>query len=267
MTNNTINLYFGDDLSLYREIPVSVNEFITNPHYIGEYTKNGANVFPFWKDVLNTIFRPDYKKRCIVASTDYNTGKTEFCNIALAYILYLFMCLKNPQEFFKFIETDTMLITLCDPDSIQYNYIFEIIRKSMWFQVHGVLNINENNFIESYKAFDNNIILQKVQCEDDMLGKQVVSGSFIWTIREDTEDIFNTYQAFSARIQSRSCINGTLYGFVFVDIERDFGRAPREYGWHCPNDLVTIIDDSSYDTRITPDVMGGVRYKERFGVF
>lgn len=263
MTNNTINLYFGDDLSLYREIPVCVDEFITNPHYIGEYTKNGANVFPFWKDVLNTIFRPEYKKRCIVASTDYNTGKTEFCNIALAYTLYLFMCLKNPQEFFKFIETDTMSITLCDPDSIQYNSIFEIIRKSMWFQVHGVLNIKEHDIAESYKTFDNSIVLEKTKCEDDLLGKQVVSGAFIWTIREDTEDIFKTYQALSARIKSRAY----QHGFMFIDIEKDFGKVPREWGWHWPKDEVCVIDDSKYDTRIVPDVMSGVRFKERFGVF
>jgi hypothetical protein len=268
--NKTINLYFGNDLSLYKEVPVSVNEFITNPYFIGNYTYEGHNIFPFWKDALNTIFMPECRRRCIVASTNYSTGKTEFCNIALAYMLYLFMCLKNPNKFFTNLEEDSILFALCTPDSIQYNSVFEIIRKSLWFNTHGVLYIKgDTDTAFAYEAIGRKILLKEVKCEDDILGKQLVGGVFQWPIEKEkeTEQLYKLYRSFSARVQSLSVNNGTLYGFIFVDIERDFGTIPREYGWSCYNDRLYIIDDSKYDTRIVPDVMNGVRFKERFGVF
>lgn len=263
------NMYFGNDLSIYREIPVSVDDFINDSHYIGEYTKNGSNVFQFWRDVLNTVFMHDRERKVVIASTGYSTGKTEFCNIALAYSLYLVMCLDNPSVFFKCPENDPLTFVLCDIDYIQYNTIFDILKRSPWFNLHGVLNRNMYDTDKDiYTSLDKNIILTEVRCDDDMLGKNIFTGAFIWTQVSDKEDqASKLYLHLMRRVETRTTINGNQYGYVFVDIEKGFGKEIRDYQWFPYTNKYRVIDDSSYDTRIVPDVMSGVRYKGRFGVF
>ena len=42
----------------YREIPVSIDEFIENPYYLGKSTRNGESIYPYWREKYREIFDP-----------------------------------------------------------------------------------------------------------------------------------------------------------------------------------------------------------------
>ena len=48
------SLYMED----YEEIPISFNQFINDPFYLGSATDNGEAVWPSWRHEMNYIFDP-----------------------------------------------------------------------------------------------------------------------------------------------------------------------------------------------------------------
>ena len=40
-------MMFGDDKSLYTELPVDIDTFIEDDHYIGKSTRNGQSIYSF----------------------------------------------------------------------------------------------------------------------------------------------------------------------------------------------------------------------------
>lgn len=43
-------------LKKYEKSPPSINEFLTNPYYLGEETQKGKRIFPFWKVKLEELY-------------------------------------------------------------------------------------------------------------------------------------------------------------------------------------------------------------------
>ena len=44
----------------YKEIPVTIDEFIENPHYLGKSTRNGMSIYPYWRKKYREIFNVCY---------------------------------------------------------------------------------------------------------------------------------------------------------------------------------------------------------------
>ena len=40
----------------YNEIPVSIDEFICNPYYLGKSTRNGTSIYPYWRTKYREVF-------------------------------------------------------------------------------------------------------------------------------------------------------------------------------------------------------------------
>lgn len=56
----------------YDEVPVSIDRFISDPHYLGGTFDNGALVYPFWKEVLHDVFHNNPDKAfelCLTGDT------------------------------------------------------------------------------------------------------------------------------------------------------------------------------------------------------
>ena len=84
---------FGDDPSLYTELPVDIDTFIEDNHYIGYSTRNGKSIYPFWRQRLREMFDPEHpnKYREMFCATAIGTGKTRVTMIAFTYTLYCYM--------------------------------------------------------------------------------------------------------------------------------------------------------------------------------
>ena len=55
-------------LADFKEVPVSIDEFICNPYYLGETNRNGDAVYPFWRETLRDIFNHGNQYNEIVLS-------------------------------------------------------------------------------------------------------------------------------------------------------------------------------------------------------
>jgi hypothetical protein len=67
-------------LGKYESAPPTIEEFLCNPYYLGEETKGGERVFPYWKAKLQELYpTPFYEydpdKKLIILSGATGIGK------------------------------------------------------------------------------------------------------------------------------------------------------------------------------------------------
>lgn len=144
----------------FEEYPVTINEFLDNDYYLGrglwatdELTgERTCTVWPYWRKVLNKLF-PDN------ITTAYNTliltgaigiGKSFVGVIAMLYMLYRMLCLKDPYGYFGMQPIDKLTfsmlnITLDAAQGVAWDKAQQLIQSSDWFMVHGNLNASRVN--------------------------------------------------------------------------------------------------------------------------
>ena len=132
------NVWYQD----YNEIPVSIKEFITNPYYLGKSTRNGESIYPYWRKKYNEIFDESLGYEEIVLTGAIGVGKTRTAVVCLAYMLYKIMCLKNPQEYFKFNEGDKITIFFLNinlrlAEGVGFKTLHQYLLNSPWFMERG----------------------------------------------------------------------------------------------------------------------------------
>ena len=222
---------FGDDKSLYTELPVDIDTFIEDDHYIGKETRNGQSIYPFWRQRLREMFDPEHpnKYREMFCATAVGTGKTKATLIAFTYTLYCYMCLRNPNEFFKFNSKDILAFVIASVGKTQFgipqNTFLDFVMHSPWFKSHGSFTYKKDihggtrDIPDSYIPFSNIEIIYASK-NDDILGVQVVCA---YTGHEcdryNYADTFEFYGHINARIESRTIIDNVCYGRMFTDFE------------------------------------------------
>jgi hypothetical protein len=133
----------------YREIPVSIDEFVDNNNYLGyawHDAENNSKVYPFWREQLHKLF-PDNITTSVnnlIESGSRGQGKSEIAVLAACYLMYRVMCLKNPLEYFNLKPTEKicfafMNITLDLAEDIGISKFQKTVKMSPWFLNHGAL--------------------------------------------------------------------------------------------------------------------------------
>lgn len=193
----------------YDEIPVSISEFITNPHYLGKSTRNGESIYPYWKNKYIEIFDPSKEYEEIVLTGAIGVGKTRTAIVCLAYLLYKLMCLKNPQEYFKFNEGDKITIfflniTMALAEGVGYTTLHDYLIKSPWFlergQVTGRKNLRyqpPHNIDITFGSKGEHALGQQIYCISG--DTKILTSSGIFPI-EDLEN--KEFQVYSYNIQT-----------------------------------------------------------------
>jgi len=126
----------------YEEIPVSIDEFIENPYYIGKSFDNGEAIYPYWRNELRTIFKETGRFQEVALTGSIGIGKSTIACVALSYLIYKLMCLKNPQNYYHIAAGSNITIaffniTLDLTDSVGFNTTQEILMNSDWFLERG----------------------------------------------------------------------------------------------------------------------------------
>lgn len=144
----------------FEEIPVDIDTFLDDDYYLGkglwavdEFTgERKCTVFPYWRETLNKLF-PDN------TTTAYNTliltgaigiGKSFVGVLAMLYLLYRMLCLKDPYGYFGMQPIDkitfSMLnITLDAAQGVAWDKAQQMLQSSEWFMTHGQLNASRSN--------------------------------------------------------------------------------------------------------------------------
>ena len=157
----------------YNEIPVSIDEFIENPHYLGRSTRNGESIYPYWRKTYRRIFDPSLAYEEVIFTGAIGVGKTKTADVCLAYLLYKLMCLKNPQKYFKMNEGEEISIfflniNLTLAEGVGFNTLHKMLIDSPWFMARGTVT---GRIKERYNP-PNNITIKFGSKSDHALGQQ-----------------------------------------------------------------------------------------------
>ena len=126
----------------FKEVPVDINRFLTDPEYLGESNDSGNQIYPGWWDVYNDVF--DYQKDIyeVILSGATRIGKTSTAVAMMCYMTYQLMCYRNPQKYFGLKQVSRATIAFANLTKdlaegvafVEYN---DTLKKSPWFNRHG----------------------------------------------------------------------------------------------------------------------------------
>lgn len=212
----------------YDEVPVDIITFICEDRYLGRSTRQGTTIYPFWMEKYQEVFDTNKEYLEIVLTGAIGIGKTVTAVVCLCYLLYLIMCLKNPQEFFKFNEGTEITIAFCNitldlAEGVAFETMHEYLRASPWFMERGIVTGRKKL---RYNP-PHNITLSFGSNAGHFLGKQIyaalldevdftrsaLKGVDVLTAQNG---IMNTYTQIKERINSRFIIDGKQYGRMFL---------------------------------------------------
>lgn len=163
-------------LSDFKEVPVSIEEFLCNPRYLGNTNNNGESVYPFWKHTLTDIFNSGNKFFEIILSGATRIGKSSTAVSAMAYMLYRLMIYKDPHSYFKKKEVSKFTIAFANltkdlAAGVAFREFQTTLKESPWFNDHGRFSNSASNYI--YLPEGNKIDIIPASDSAHVLGMQV----------------------------------------------------------------------------------------------
>lgn len=214
------NLYSED----FEEVPVDIDTFIENDRYIGTFTGNGSLIYNYWRDKLRIMFGDSEQYQEVALTGAIGTGKSTIACIAMSYLLYKTMCLKNPQKYYRLAAGSTIVFaffnnTLDLSTSVGYGTVQNIVQSSPWFLERGKISGTKYKEYTPDKlirfrigstaghALGTNIICAMI---DEVNFKQGAN------IRMEQSKIMETYNGVLERMGSRFMVNGKIAGKLFI---------------------------------------------------
>ena len=143
MSNNVKKQAINKLLEIYEEIPVSIDEFLENPLYLGGTTNKGKAIYPAWRKALREIFEDPYRYTTIIFTGSIGTGKSTIGVFIALYMLYMVLCLKDPHSYFGIEATQNNIMFLFNNLTLKkaYQGMFGTFMghclKSPWFMARG----------------------------------------------------------------------------------------------------------------------------------
>lgn len=208
----------------YDEVPVDIDTFIESDDYIGKFSNNGQLIYPYWREQLRRMFDPNDTYQEIALTGSIGIGKSTIACIAMAYLLYRTMCLKNPQEYYRLAAGSTIVFaffnnTLDLTTSVGYGTIQNICQNSPWFLARGTVSGLK------YKEYiPNKLIRFRIGSQaGHALGTNIISAMIDEVnfkvganVRMEQSKIMETYNGVLERMGSRFMVNGKIAGKLFI---------------------------------------------------
>ena len=140
-------IYLAD----FTEVPVSIDEFICSPYYLGNVTRNGDGIYPYWKQTLRKIFNNGNKYNEIILSGATRIGKTSTAVTIGAYMLYRLMLYRNPHEYFKKKQVSKFTIAFANltkdlAEGVAYREFNDTLKECPYFNDHGAFSRSDRKF-------------------------------------------------------------------------------------------------------------------------
>lgn len=200
-----------DTDSEYEEKPVTIDVFIRDIVPIHDA------IYPGVRKVLYEIFGKrtlgaEYREAIVVAGIGF--GKSMLSAVAIAYVVYQLLCLKDPAEYFNLLPGSPIHITNTSTTATQakkivFGYLKDILSMSTWFDG------KYDRKVESELRFIKNItVIPGSSSETSPIGLNLfcaVMDEASWYVETDRRDqAENIYNTLSKRITSRFRNNGLL---------------------------------------------------------
>lgn len=151
----------------FKEVPVSIDRFLTDPDYLGSSNDCGNQIYPGWWDVYHNVFDSRNDIYEVILSGATRIGKTSTAVSMVAYMTYLIMCYRNPQKYFGHKSTMIPVVAFANltkdlAKGVAFQEFCNTLKFSKWFNDHGTfsptakipLYTPENNSVEFLIASD-----------------------------------------------------------------------------------------------------------------
>ncbi len=238
----------GDDYELrafaaLRDYPVSIEEFIRDPQYLGN-----TSIYPAILDELIELNNPrlpgrKYRARLFTLYSEailtggIGTGKTTIALFSLAYQLYVLSCFGCPHALFELDPASEIIIVMQNKTerlakNVDYRTFRALIEGAPYFSRHFPFDPK----IKSELRFPNNIVVRPVAGTGDaMLGQNVIGGiidevNFMDSVDRSRRSVDGTeydqatdlYQTTARRRASRFMDHGKVPGLLFLVSSRRY---------------------------------------------
>jgi hypothetical protein len=92
----------------YEQTPPEIDEFISDPAYLGSVLEGGANVYEYWKAALRTIYPNPFSSPYleVVATGAIGIGKTTLAKIGSSYDIAKMTMMADPHRVFGIVKTE-----------------------------------------------------------------------------------------------------------------------------------------------------------------
>ena len=137
----------------YKERPVSVDQFLDDPTFLGKSTENGRAVYPVWRESLTELMLEDSKWLPIFTGA-IGTGKTRAAGAyGLPYVMHRILCLKDPWVYFNLAGGGKLSIVFFNltktlGSSTSYQILQSHLLKSPWFLKHGTVRGMKDPYLD-----------------------------------------------------------------------------------------------------------------------
>lgn len=212
----------------YVELPVDLDTFLCDDHYLGKTNRNGAAIYPYWKKSMHDIFDAGNQYVECVFTGATRIGKTSTAITCAAYMLYRMMCLRDPQAFFqkKEISQFSLLffnLTLDLAKSVAFKEFNSTLAMSDWFMNHGAMSKSLKDPV--YIPEGGKIVIEAGSDVSHSLGKQIFccvldevnfARSGVKDVQKAKARIKEIYDSAVARVEGTFRQQGEVYGKIFA---------------------------------------------------
>ena len=217
----------------FKEIPVSIDEFICSPEYLGNTNRNGEAVYPFWRDTVREIFNAGNTYNEIILGGATRIGKTSTAIIIASYMLYRLMLYRDPHEYFKKKQVSKFTIAFANltqdlAKGVAFREFNDTLKQSPWFNEHGQFSKSDRNFY--YIPEGDKIDIIPASDAAHLLGMQ------LWTVIMDETNFSKAgikdiniakshmkklYDTVNARISGTFRLGGEVYGKLIASSSKN----------------------------------------------
>ena len=274
-------------LADFKEVPVSIDQFICDPEYLGTVNRNGDAVYPFWKKTAHDIFAEENKYNEIILSGATRIGKTSSSIIIASYMLYRLMLYIDPHEYFqkKAVSKFTIAFANLTKDlalGVAYREFNDTLKESPWFMRHGTVSKSDRNFyyipegdyIEIVPASDAAHLLgmRIWHCTMDETNFAKAGVKDISLAKQHMKKLYDTV---NARISGTFRLGGEVYGKLVAssskNTDSDFLSDHIEQQLNAGNTHLYLVDQPQWEV-LPPSMFSdqkfhftvGDRYKRGF---
>ena len=274
-------------LADFREVPVSIDRFISDPYYLGSVNRNGEAVYPFWKDTVRDIFNHGNQYNEIILSGATRIGKTSTAIILMSYMLYRLMLYRDPHEYFQKKQVSKFSIAFANltkelASGVAYREFNDTLKESPWFMEHGTISKSDRNFY--YVPEGDKIEVIAGSDAAHMLGKQLFcvfidevnfARAGVKDINLAKQHMKQLYDTVNARISGTFRLGGEVYGKMITasskNTDSDFLSSHIETQLNAGNTHLYLVDEPQWKV-LPPSMFSdktfhftvGDRYKRGF---
>lgn len=240
----------------YEEVPVPIEEFISNKDYLGSsfINEEGKSViYPFWHKELSKVFDPNKDIYEVALSGSIGSGKSTVAVIMMAYMLYKLLCLRNPSSFYNLANKSKIALAFFNLSidqvyGVAYSKLQTYLKESKWFLEHGQV-YGRKGYETYYPGKDIRIVCGSRM--EHFIGLDIFCLSGETLVRTEDGDIRidelsrslpkRVYDSRGVLTDNTVSSNLTKYTDELIEIEFDNGGVVR-----CTPDHKFLLKDGTY---------------------